>query len=193
MLMVSVLYSCSQRRYSNLTVFKHQPKMAKKERADRNIKKKTKNLIAEIIADKDYANEVKPNSENSSLLTQDIGQDISAGDIVKDALVSHSSQTNGLTAPESIKGGKRKTLTPKILAQAKKIRRAVREIKQAQKDQIISKQAPEDEIANLIYWILVVVLVLLLLVLLKTILGPLFEILVLAVLIALIGHLIGLW
>ncbi len=67
-----------------------------------------------------------------------------------------------------------------------------------QAKQLEKQLRPEKEKSSkdggLLYWILVVILILLILTLLKTILGPqLYGLLILVVLIALIGHLLGLW
>jgi hypothetical protein len=71
-----------------------------------------------------------------------------------------------------------------------KIRKQAKELRQ----QFRPEKEKSSKDGGLLYWILVVLLILLLLTLLRTILGPqLYGLLILVVLIALIGHLLGLW
>lgn len=57
----------------------------------------------------------------------------------------------------------------------------------------VKKLSNKADGGDIIYWILVIILVLLILTLLKELLGSLYPILILAVLIVLLGHLLGWW
>ncbi len=177
LLIVTFLASCTQRRYSNLTVFKWHPGANKvKEKA------KEKTFV-------DYqVEELRVKSRTES---------IEAPIELNQTVVEMEQVPQRVFTPLAIEGSKSKLKDARevlpVMRNLKTAKKMVEKVKRLKSDNINSPNEKDDEIAGLIYWILVVILILLVLTLLRHLLGPLYGVFILIVLIALLGHILGIW
>jgi len=177
LLIVTFLASCTQRRYSNLTVFKWHPGADK-------VKEQTKEKSFV-----DYqVEELRLKSRTESM---------EAPAELKSTVVEMEQVPHRVFTPlkenrdkSRLKEAREVLPMKRNLQTAKKM---VEEVKRLKGDNIDRVNEKDDEIAGLIYWILVVLLILLVLTLLRHLLGPLYGLFILIVLIALLGHILGIW
>ncbi|MBO6516544.1 MAG: hypothetical protein JJ975_08330 [Bacteroidia bacterium] len=185
LLFVFVVSSCGKRQYAHLTGFQFNGK-TKKEKVktySHYVHPKQK-LETTAEDDQDHINEVIDNTDESVAMdNQERVMDINLLDATL-VVVSKKAEKKRLITPKVVKpvAG-----TSSKSSHAKPVDRTLKKIKKK------AQKATSKNDGGLIYWILVVLLVLLVLTLLKELLGALYPILILAILIVLIGHLIGLW
>ena len=179
-LIVGVLSSCTQRRYSHITGFQFNKKAKTEKTVRSGHYVDTKNQI-NPIANKE---EVEVQSETTPVISNELPaihterKQIAVAKVVRDFTTAQGLQNtvDTKTLPEALQEVS-EVVAPQGVV--KKVKKAV---------------SKKTKAGGLIYWILVLILLLLIIALLESILGQwLTRLLILIVLLAFVGHLLGLW
>jgi hypothetical protein len=170
---VALLSNCTQHRYGHITGFQ-----LNKHKSDEKVKhsghyvKRSESKVANFIA-----------NLNDSM-------DQNAKALIDPQFVETSNVTDVASVLENEKIAKISADKVTALPIINTI------VKQTTPKQLLkkAKKVADKQTNSLLYWILVIILILLILTLLRTVLGnQLYGLLILVVLIALVGHLLGIW